>query len=125
MLGQNYTVVGWPQCGEVDIVEDYGFSRIESSVHVPKRPSGYTTSSAAVGISKGFHVYRLDWTAKNFSFFVDGVKYGTIPSPTSGFNFRQPMFMVLNLAVGGRVGNPPPDALFPIDLIVDYARVWS
>jgi beta-glucanase (GH16 family) len=125
LLGQNYPVVGWPQCGEVDIVEDYGFSRVESSIHAPKRPSGYTTSSAAVGISEGFHVYRLDWTAENFTFLVDGVKYTTLPSATSGFTFRQPMFMVLNLAIGGRVGNPPPDTLFPIDLIVDYVRVWQ
>jgi beta-glucanase (GH16 family) len=124
-LGQDYPIVGWPQCGEVDIVEDYGFSRVESSIHAPKRRSGYTTSSATVKISKGFHVYRMDWTAKNFTFFVDGVKYATIPSTASGFNFHQPMFMVLNLAVGGRVGNPPPDTLFPIDLIVDYVRVWS
>ena len=124
MLGQDYPVVGWPQCGEVDIVEDYGFSRVESSIHAPKWPSGYTTSSATVRIGKEFHVYRLDWTTKNFTFLVDGVKYATIPSATAGSTFRQPMFMVLNLAVGGKVGNPPPDTLFPTDLIVDYVRVW-
>jgi beta-glucanase (GH16 family) len=125
MLGQNYPIVGWPQCGEVDIVEDYGFSRVESSIHAPQRPTGYTTSSGTVGIGKGFHVFRLDWTTKEFTFLMDGAKYATIPSVNSRFNFNQPMFMVLNLAVGGKVGDPPPDTIFPIDFIVDYVRIWS
>jgi beta-glucanase (GH16 family) len=124
MLGKNYPIVGWPQCGEVDIVEDYGFSRVESSIHAPQQPSGYTTSSDSVSIGKGFHVFRLDWTAEDFTFFVDGAKYATIPLANSHFEFTQPMFMVLNLAVGGIIGNPPLDAPFPVDLLVDYVRVW-
>jgi len=125
MLGQNYPIVGWPQCGEVDVLEDYGFSRVESSIHAPQKSRGYTTHSNTVGVDKGFHVFRLDWTARDFTFSKDGVKYAKLPSVESGFRFKQPMFMVLNLAVGGSVGNPPADIPFPIDFLVDYVRVWS
>ena len=99
--------------------------RVEASVHAPQWPSGYGTSSGTVGIGEGFHVYRMDWTADEFTFFVDGVKYATGTSVDSAFTFHQPKFMVLNMAVGGRVGDPPPDTPFPIDFIVDYIRVWS
>jgi len=124
-LGQNYPIVGWPQSGEVDIAEDYGFSRVESSIHAPQIPLGHTTCSDSVSIGNGFHVFRLDWTTSGFTFYKDGVKYATMSSTNSFFDFRQPMFMLLNLAVGGSIGNPPEDIQFPVDFLIDYVRVWS
>jgi beta-glucanase (GH16 family) len=134
MLGQDCRSVGWPQCGEVDIVEDYGFSTVESSVHTVKDSLTHTTHdySNVVSIDKRFHVFRLDWTPVSLTFFKDGVKYAEVAQSqiarnSQGFRFDRgtPMFMLFNLAVGGNIGNPSLSTHFPVDLVIDYVRVWS
>jgi beta-glucanase (GH16 family) len=127
MLGDNYPSVGWPGCGEVDMVEDYGFSAVESSIHAPTKPPAYRTFSGTTPNDSQFHVFALDWTADGMSFSRDGVRYAAVAwnaDPGNRiFDPQQPMFMLLNLAVGGRVGVPSNETVFPIDLVVDYVRV--
>jgi beta-glucanase (GH16 family) len=128
-LGQNISSVGWPRCGEIDMVEDYGFSTVESSVHTAGGPRGFTSYSASVPNDQDFHVFRMDWSESGISFLRDGVPHGTLSWPASSggmpVNPDQPMFMLLNVAVGGSIGAPPPDTVFPADLVVDYVRVWT
>jgi beta-glucanase (GH16 family) len=129
-LGANFEDVGWPQCGEVDMLENYGGSSVESSVHTPSAATGedVLTRSQEVSCDAQWHVWRMAWDrAGGFTFFKDGAQYlDVLPQHLANWRFGSgvPLFMVLNLAVGGLVGPPPADVRFPVDLLVDYVRVW-
>ena len=131
LLGQDITTVGWPQCGEIDIAEDFGHSVVESSVHAPNGVRTYDVSGNITN-DTDWHVYQLDWDATGFVFSRDGTAYLTVRNtfcPASAWVFgpSEPnnggMFILLNLAVGGNTGTPPDSVQFPIEMLVDYVRV--
>src|SRR4051812_26187714 len=127
MLGDNYSRVGWPRCGEVDMVEDYGFSAVESSVHT-RTDNQPAVRSYAGGIENDseFHVFSMDWSPAGITFSRDGEQYAAHTWNANGpSNPTEQMFMLLNVAVGGDIGNPESHAVFPADLVVDYVRVWQ
>ena len=137
MLGNNIDKVGWPQCGEIDIMENIG--REPTIVHGTIHGPGY---SGANGISSSFslannaafaddfHVYATEWGANEIRFYVDGNLYKTItpanlPQGTT-WVFDHPFFMILNVAVGGAwPGNPDATTVFPQMMVVDYVRVYK
>lgn len=109
------------------MVEDYGFSAVESSVHTGTNTQPLRSYAGGTDNDPDFHVFGMDWTPQGIAFYRDGVQYAGYKWNTEAngpANPPVPMFMLLNLAVGGDVGNPPPDASFPVDLVVDYVRVW-
>lgn len=134
MLGENFPVVGWPDCGEIDIMEYVGREPdlIIGTMHGP----GY---SGAVGLSKwnrqnyniadDFHAYAIEWDANQISWFYDGEKYSTYTRDDVGdrqWVFDQPFFIILNLAIGGTLGGlVAPDTQFPAQYLVDYVRVFN
>jgi beta-glucanase (GH16 family) len=131
LLGQDITTVGWPQCGELDIMEDFGHSAVESSVHSPAGNRTYSISGEIVS-DTNWHVYQLDWDATGFVFSQDNTAYLRVPKtfcPKSSWVFGpgEPnnggMFILLNLAVGGDAGTPPASVKFPVEMLVDYVRV--
>ncbi|WP_337994104.1 glycoside hydrolase family 16 protein [Actinomycetospora callitridis] len=128
MLGDNYPVVGWPRSGEVDMVEDYGFSAVESSVHTSRDVPSITSYSGGTANDSTFHTFRMDWSPEGVAFARDDVPYAGVSwapeDPNVPIDPPQPMFMLLNLAVGGTIGAPPPEVAFPVDLVVDYVKVW-
>ena len=87
----------------------------------------YQTFSGTTGNDAQFHVFALDWTKDGMSFSRDGVRYAEVDwsanSDNRIFDPQQPMFMLLNLAAGGRIGIPSNETVFPVDLVVDYVRV--
>jgi len=130
-VGADAPKVGWPACGEVDMVENYGdSSTVETSVHTPDDArTDVLTKHAAIAVDDGWHTWRMWWNPRTsgFTFYKDGVKYLTVePGQMANWVFSSgvPMSMVLNLAVGGEVGTPPDSVQFPVDLLVDYVRVW-
>jgi Glycosyl hydrolases family 16 len=132
LMGQDIGTAGWPRCGEVDLLEDFGYSAVQSSVHVPVGGDAVHTAHADLPGDDRWHVYRLDWAPGGMSFSRDGQRYLTVRHdfcpPGSWVYGPQPphnggMFLLLNLAVGGNVGAPPGDTRFPADLMVDYVRV--
>lgn len=129
-LGANFPQVGWPACGEVDMLENYGGSIVESSVHTPDQTGDdVLTRSQEIACDAGWHVWRTDWSARSggFTFSRDGAPYLKVqPQQLSNWTFGSgvPLFMILNLAVGGLVGPPPPSVRFPVDMLIDYVRVW-
>ena len=127
MLGDNFSSVGWPRSGEIDMVEDYGFSAVESSVHTAVGDSGgVRTFAGGTGNDSEFHVFAMDWTPEGITFSRDGEPYAKRAWSFAGpSDPLQPMFMLLNVAVGGKIGNPMPSTVFPADLVVDYVRVWE
>lgn len=134
MLGDDIGQVGWPQCGEIDIMENVEPFTVHGTLHGP----GY---SAAAGLtstyrlsnnqpfSNDFHVYRVDWTSSSITFSVDGTTYATKkPSDAPGkkWVFDHAFFMILNFAVGGGwPTNPDESTIFPQTMVVDYVRVYS
>jgi beta-glucanase (GH16 family) len=122
----------WPDNGEVDVLEDYGWGTMETTVHVPDGQGSMITPPAAnfadVAIDTNWHVLRMFWdiTSKGgFIFHRDNVEYLSVPRYSNlwPYNFMNPMFTLLNLAVGGAAGSPGKTT-FPVDMLIDYVRVW-
>jgi len=135
MLGTNITTVGWPQCGEIDIMENIGRepSINHGSIHGPgysggNSISGLYTLPAGTRFSDDLHVFAVQWAPQTITFFVDGTAYRTVtPSslpPGGSWVFDNPFFVILNVAVGGNFpGSPDDTTQFPQEMLVDYVRV--
>jgi beta-glucanase (GH16 family) len=132
MLGSDIDKVGWPACGEIDIMENIG--KEPSTVHGTLHGVGYTP--AAYSLPKGkkfsddFHVFAVEWEPKQIRFYVDDVLYSTdipenAPAGTK-WPFEHPEFILLNFAVGGEWPAYPDDkSHFPQQMLVDYVRVYE
>jgi beta-glucanase (GH16 family) len=135
MLGSNISSVGWPQCGEIDIMEHVGRdpSVNYGSVHGPGYSGGNAISSrytlpGSARFADDFHVFAIQWAPKTITFSVDGAAYKTV-TPASlpagaSWVFDNPFFLIVNVAVGGTFpGAPDASTQFPQEMIVDYVRV--
>jgi len=134
LLGADIDEVGWPQTGEIDIMEYRGQepARIHGSVHGP----GY---SGAEAVSKSynlegdrfdtdFHVFGIEWGKDYINFYVDDDLYNQItPEDVDGeWVYNKPFYILINMAVGGSyVGSPTEDTVFPQTLEIDYVRVYQ
>lgn len=135
MLGTRFPGLDWPFCGEIDVMEALG--------HRPRISYGYVHgpgSLAEIGVggmnrsprslSAGFHVFSAGWSPDRIYFEVDGRRFRTVERATypvgQTWAFDQPMFLLLNLAVGGDwPGRPTASTRFPARLVVDWVRVWE
>jgi uncharacterized protein (TIGR03437 family) len=143
MLGEDIATVSWPQCGEVDIMENFGTFNNNASInngtaHGPGYSGGNGITApfplpAGETVSNNYHVYAIEWSQNSIQFFVDGVAYSSV-TPASipagdQWVFNAPFFVLLNLAIGGPgtfLGTPDPNAPFPNqDMLVDYVRVYQ
>jgi beta-glucanase (GH16 family) len=137
LLGSNYTSVGWPASGEIDIMEFLGHDvrTIRGTLHGP----GYSADRAlsakySLGASKaftdGFNVFAVEWSPGEIRFYVNEELYvrqtpQTLPAGTSWVFDGHPFFVILNLAVGGILpGSPDGTTPFPAELVVDHVRVY-
>ncbi len=134
MLGDNIDRVGWPACGEIDIMENIGREPgiVHGTVHGPNYSGAngvggaYTLGSGA--FADDYHVFAVEWNASSMQWFVDGTLYRTVlPSDLPGsWVFDHPFFIILNVAVGGYwPGNPDSTTVFPQTMRVDYVRVYQ
>ncbi len=134
-LGDNIRQVGWPQCGEIDIMEYV--SRVPNTVfgtiHGPgySGGSGYGNSTTVPDLTSDFHTFAVEWTEDGIVWYVDGVKYHEA-HPTDDYLqgkewvFDHPFFLLLNMAIGGNFGGAiDPAMTFPQELLVDYVRVYQ
>jgi beta-glucanase (GH16 family) len=130
-LGANIHRVGWPKCGEIDIMEYYGAKGLMSNVcwgpwNTGKKPLSVFNDP---DWSKKFHVWRMDWDEKELKFYVDGALWNaqdlTKTTTSHGNPFQQPQYMLLNLAIGGDWGGDPSKTEFPGHFEVDYVRVYQ
>lgn len=134
MLGSNIDRVGWPQCGEIDIMEVIGEERneIHGSLHGPGHSAGEAISATYTlpegQMDEDFHIFSVEWDADSIVFFVDNEAYQTVRrSEIRGqWVYNTPFFMLLNLAIGGTyVGFPSEETSFPKEMIIDYVRVYE
>ena len=132
MLGSNITSVGWPACGEVDIMEHVGnnIGRVSSAIHTPSS-FGNTQNVGATNISNvtsEFHVYGIEWTAQKIAFSVDGnVFYTYSPSEKNDqtWPFDKKQFLILNIALGGNLGGTIDPEFTQDTMEIDYVRVYQ
>jgi beta-glucanase (GH16 family) len=136
MLGDDIGKVGWPKCGEIDIMENIGKepTLVHGTIHGP----GYS-GDKGIGspfslpdnarFADDFHIYAVEWEPKAIRFYVDDHLYATrtpaeIPRGAR-WVYHRPFFLLLNVAVGGGwPGNPDPTTQFPQTMLVDYVRVY-
>jgi beta-glucosidase len=136
-LGNDFDRVGWPNCGEIDIMENVGFepSTVHGTVHGP----GYSGGSGIGGgidlpgdeaFADDYYVFAVEWEPEALRWYVDGEQYLTVTPeslPVGGdWVFDHPFFLILNVAVGGYwPGYPDETTEFPQTMHVDYVRVYQ
>ena len=134
MLPTDNAYGGWPNSGEIDIMEDVGFdlNNIHFTLHAASFYGGNGKGNARVipDASDAFHKYRLDWAPYGIRGFVDDIQLFEYLNPGSGPNewpYNKNFHMLLNLAIGGTWGGQQgvDDAIFPTMLQVDYVRVYK
>jgi beta-glucanase (GH16 family) len=129
MLGSNIGSVGWPKCGEIDIMEHintsntvYGTIHWDNNGHAQYGGNTNTTPAS-------YHVYSIEWNSSAIKWFVDGVKYheANILNSINGTDeFHRSFFFLLNMAVGGNwPGQTIDNSKLPASMYVDYVRVYQ
>ncbi|QIA09868.1 glycoside hydrolase family 16 protein [Draconibacterium halophilum] len=136
MLGANIGNVGWPACGEIDIMEYVGYqpNTVHATVHTSAGSGGDGSGSSKTlnTAEEEFHVYGVFWTEKEMVFYTDSpenVTHRYAPSNKTSDNwpFDKPQFFILNVAVGGNWGGAQgiDNSIFPQMMEVDYVRVYQ
>jgi beta-glucanase (GH16 family) len=137
MLGSDYLTNGWPNCGEIDIMENIGSEpdKVHGSLHGP----GYSGGAPLSGVytlpnharfSDDFHVFAVDWKPGEMRFYVDGKLFETQKASDlpegKRWVFDHPFYVIFDLAVGGYwPGVPDATTTFPQTMLVDYVRVYK
>ncbi len=136
MLGDDFRDVGWPQTGEIDIMENVGHepSTVHGTIHGPGYSGGggigesYTLPNGE-RFTDGFHTFAVDWGPDYITWSVDGNEFSTKTPADVGGNewvYDHPFFMIMNVAVCGEwPGCPDETTQFPQSLTVDYVRVYT
>jgi beta-glucanase (GH16 family) len=135
MLGADVGSVGWPKCGEIDVMENIG--REPAVVHGTMHGPGYSggsgiggsTALASGALADDYHVFAVEWTPGQVRWLVDEREYRrATPAdlPVGAvWVFDHPFFLLLNVAVGGAwPGDPDASTVFPQQMLVDYVRVY-
>jgi len=133
MMGESIDKVGWPACGEIDVMEFLGHQTkiTYATLHGP----GYSGTQGKQGrkvcatpLTDDFHVYGIEWDPTGIKWTLDGEVFHRVVPENVGaavWPFDQPFFMILNLAVGGHwPGYPDESTTFPQRLVVDWVRVY-
>jgi beta-glucanase (GH16 family) len=136
MLGENITTVGWPACGEIDIMENIGRepSIVHGTIHGPGHSGAQGigasfTKPGGGAFADDFHVFTVEWEPGIIRWFVDGTHFQTrvaadLPAGAR-WVYDHPFFLLLNVAVGGNwPGNPDTTTTFPQEMQVDWVRVY-
>ena len=138
LLGDDIDRVGWPQCGEIDIMENVGGEPAinHSSLHGPTFTGSTSDATKTIALPAGqsladdFHLYAIEWEPAQVRFYLDDNNYATFNRsawPARGiWVFDHPFFILFNVSVGGNWPGPPdPTTQFPQEMQVDYVRVFS
>ncbi len=133
MLGANISEIGWPKCGEIDILEYVGKEpdMVFTSLHT-KDSFGNTINTKKTSfpdIEEGFHIYAIDWTKDKIEFFVDNKCVYTFKPENKNENtwpFDKPFYFIINVAIGGNFGGPIIDnEILPQKFEIDYIKVYQ
>jgi hypothetical protein len=132
MLGSNINTVGWPKCGEMDIMEYVGNNpgTVQSALHTPSS-SGATVNLKSISVSNEtteYHVYSVIWSENQISFLLDDVRFYTYKPSVQDQNtwpFDATQFLILNVAMGGNLGGSIDPDFTDSVMEIDYVRVYQ
>jgi hypothetical protein len=133
MLGENISSVGWPSCGEIDIMEmiggnGYNNRTVHGTIHWES--NGHASYGGHNSLSSGmfadeFHVFSIIWNQNSITWYRDDIQYHTVDINNLSA-FHNNFFFIFNVAVGGNwPGSPDATTVFPQTMIVDYIRVFQ
>ncbi|RTQ48975.1 glycoside hydrolase family 16 protein [Hymenobacter gummosus] len=134
MLGTNDGQVGWPACGEIDIMElrgsqpDVNVSTVHYGANTASHQYKGTTYRLPTGdFSQDFHTFSLIRSENQLRWYVDGtLTYTITPNDVAPYPFNNPFYVILNVAVGGHFdGNPSASEPFPKEMVVQYVRFYQ
>jgi beta-glucanase (GH16 family) len=137
MLGSNFQSVGWPACGEIDIIELIGTNprRVHGTAHWGASNSVHQQNGNGISLpfpdtfADEYHVFSIDWQENQITWLLDDVEFFTINSSQmngQAYPFNEDFFFILNVAVGGNwPGYPDESTLFPVYMAIDYVRVFQ
>ncbi len=132
MLGDNISSVGWPSCGEIDIMEHVNIeAQTHGTIHWQDHTNNYANYSGATPVNSAtsYHVYTIEWDASVIKWFVDGNLYheASIANGVNGTSeFHNNFFILINMAIGGNwPGFNIDNNAFPARMLVDYVRVYQ
>jgi beta-glucanase (GH16 family) len=126
-MGADISTVGWPACGEIDIMEHKGaeLNKIVAALHFPGNSGANPVVNTTVitNATTEFHVYKVEWSAASIQFFVDDRLFHSMAN-NSGIPFNKDFYILLNLAMGGTFGGPVAPAFTSAVYEIDYVRVY-
>ncbi|MEI7897628.1 MAG: family 16 glycosylhydrolase [bacterium] len=143
MLGENFNSIGWPTCGEIDVMEHVGKDPgvVRSTLHTPSSygNSVNTGTKTVSTVNTEFHNYQVSWTYNRIEFRIDSVFYYAYnPATRNGqtWPFDKPFFIIMNIAMGGNMGsaaqyetgglkNGIDPSLYMARMEIDYVRVYQ
>ena len=135
MMGTNRSEVGWPKCGEIDIMEFVGNQPkdIYGTMHFPDPNAEGNKSNGnkitSENLKNDFHLYAIEWNEKTIDVYFDNNKYHSFSIDSAGVGednpFRKPFYLLLNLAMGANWPGPIDDSVLPQQFLVDYVRVYE
>lgn len=137
MMGQNIGKVGWPQCGEIDIMEHVGYNPGFINYWIHTGTLNHRVNKQRGGriyikdLEKSFHVYALQWSNDYLDIYIDDIRVFTMQKKDyNGENewpFDQEFYLIFNIAVGGTWGGSHgiDDSIFPQTMEIDYVKIYQ
>jgi beta-glucanase (GH16 family) len=136
MLPTDWAYGGWPNSGEIDIMEQVGFN--PDTIHVSVHTQAYnhmigthkTAITAVPDADEAFHLYRVDWTPEDIRGYIDDqliFSFQNEHKTSAEWPFDKRFHWLLNIAVGGNWGGMRgvDDSIFPATMEIDYVRVYK
>ena len=130
MLGANFQSVGWPTCGEIDIMEQTGWdkSTVLATCHwlnqADSSNASYGQTTTVSTASTAFHIYSIEWTESSIRMYVDNSEYYVI-ALNSSLPFDADFFIIFNIAMGGSLGGTIAPGFTEDTMEIDYIRVYQ
>ncbi len=129
-FGDTYGDVGWPACGEIDIMEQNGWdkSQLIGHLHWGDTQSGnyenFGTTTEVINANSSYNIYSLEWTKDYIAILINNIPFLETHN-TEGMPYDNPHYLLLNIAMGGNLGGSIPESFTEDFMEVDYVRVFQ